>query len=309
MILCALLLDGASIQLKTDAVVTGTSIELGEVAIIQGVEPDLLASIESIDLGYSPSPGYSRLLLGERVAQNIALAQPGFEFTLLGAPSCRVEPKTSTVPGSRLVEVARNAIETAARDVRATISLMQAVSDVNVPEGSSPPVVRASLNSMDVQTGTQSVTVRVEVDGHAHVTRQVLFGVQVWQTVTVLREGIESGDIITPAMLEQREVLVPGAQAGAPLTQSMLVGAVASRRLQEGRPILDIDVHRPLAVEAQSPIVLEVRSGAIKARATATALQGGSLGERIRVRLDGSEREMFAVIESRSLVVVDLGSR
>lgn len=306
--LCALLLDGASIVLSKDAIVSGTAIELGEVATISGVEPGTIANLEAIDLGYSPSPGYTRLLFAERIAQNVALAYPGLEFTITGSPTCKVEPMTRTVEGSRIVQVAREALTTAARDARVTVSLLEAVPNIKVPAGTEEPTVRAALNADTVSTGVQTVTVRIEADGRPQATRQVQFRVQVWQTVDVLNRSVRAGDVITPDMIEQREVIVPGHQQGGALTRSMLVGAAAARNLEPGRALLEIDVHRPLAVEARASILVEVRSGAIRARAAAVAIQGGAIGERIRVRILDSEREMTAVIESRTLVVVDLGN-
>ncbi|QDU86554.1 flagellar basal body P-ring biosynthesis protein FlgA [Planctomycetes bacterium Pla163] len=308
MILCALLLDGASIVLSPDASVTGNSIELGEVATITGVDEATRATLAAIDLGYSPSPGYSRLLFAERVAQAITLVQPGFVFEITGSATCKVQPITRIVESSQIIDVARQALAAAVTGGRTTFELQQGVVDVEVPEGGSDPVVRASLNSADVRTGVQSVTVRVEVDGRAYATRQVHFRVQRWELVAVLERSIPSGTVITADMLEQREVLVPSSRTDSALTSSMLVGAVAARQLEAGRALVGLDVHRPLAVEAQAPIIVEVRRGAVSARAAAIALQGGALGERIRIRIADSSREMFGIVESRSLVVVDLGA-
>lgn len=307
--LCALLLDGASIVLSKDAIVSGNAIELGEIAVISGVEPGVIANLEAIDLGYAPSPGYTRLLFAEKIGQSVALAYPGLDFTITGSPTCKVEPLTRTVEGSQLVQVARDAVTTAARDARITASLLEAVADVKVPAGSQEPVIRAALNQSQVTSGVQSVTVRIEVDGRPQATRQVQFRVQVWQTVDVLKRAVRAGDVITPDMIEQREVIVPGHQQGGALTRSMLVGAAAARNLEPGRAVLEIDVHRPLAIEAQASILVEVRSGSIRARAAAVALQGGAIGERIRIRVVDSDHEMTAVIQSRSLVVVDLGGQ
>lgn len=308
MILCALLLDGASIVLAPDASVTGNSIELGEVATFSGVDETTRAGLAAIDLGYSPSPGYSRLLFSERITQAVTLTYPGLVFDVQGSETCKVEPVTRIVESTRIIEVARQALTTAVAGSRTTIELQRGVIDVEVPESGSEPVVRAALNSSEVRTGVQSVTVRVEVDGRAYATRQVHFRVQRWEEVSVLKRTLPSGQVITAEMLEVREVLVPGTRRDPALTGTMLVGAVAARKLEAGQALVSLDVHRPLAIEAQAPIMVEVRRGTVTARAAATALQGGALGERIGVRIAGSNRELFGIVTSRSLVVVDLGS-
>jgi flagellar basal body P-ring formation protein FlgA len=308
MILCALLLDGASIVLSPEASVTGNSIELGEVATFTGVDEATRARLADIDLGYAPSPGYSCLLFAERVAQAVTLVQPGFVFEVTGSATCKIQPVTRIVESAQIIDVARQALSAAVTGGRTTFELQQGVVDVEVPAGNSEPIVRAALNSSDVRTGVQSVTVRVEVDGRAYATRQVQFRVQRWEQVSVLKNSIPSGQVISADMLELREVLVPGTRTDSALTSSMLVGAVAARSLEAGRALVSLDVHRPLAIEPQAPVIVEVRRGAVSARAAAIALQGGALGERIRIRIADSSREMFGVVESRSLVVVDLGA-
>ncbi|MEZ5977543.1 MAG: flagellar basal body P-ring formation chaperone FlgA [Planctomycetota bacterium] len=296
-----------TVTLPTDAAVSGQSIELAEVATITAGDPAVVSALGSIDLGYAPSPGYSRTLAAQRIFDAIQTAQPGVQVRMAGSPLVRVTVRTEVVPADRLQQVAREALEALADGDRITIDLQQALVDVEVPIGNEAAVVRALPAATEVRTGTNAVTVKVEVDGRTYVTRQVLFTVQRWQNVAVLSRGVSSGEAITPDIVEVREVVLPAHQREKPLTTSMLIGSVAIRDLPAGKAVLGIDVHRPNAIQAQTPIVLEVRHGAIKARAMAVAMDSGAIGDRIRVRVVDSGREMHAHVESRDLVVIDLG--
>ena len=51
-----LLAGGVSIELPMEAEATGTTITLGEIAIISSDDPEALAAINDVDLGYMPAP-------------------------------------------------------------------------------------------------------------------------------------------------------------------------------------------------------------------------------------------------------------
>jgi flagella basal body P-ring formation protein FlgA len=308
MLLAALFLDGLTISLRPMAEVEGNTIELGEIAVVAGVEPGLAASLEAVDFGYTPSPSYTRTILATKVAEKLRNDFPGLEFVVDGAIACTVTPRTQMVTNEEIEAAARAVLESAVTGERITLLLRSAVDDAIVPYTPVPPEVRATLNTPDVRSGIQSVSVRVEIDGRTHAVRQVHFDVQRWQTVAVLRRPVPSGTIITPDNVEEREVLVPPSQREPALTADMLIGSVTARYLDAGRAVQRIDVHRPKVVEARAPLILEVRHGQITARAAAIALEDGSAGDRIRVRIVDSGREMHVTVVSRELVVIELGA-
>jgi flagella basal body P-ring formation protein FlgA len=295
-----------TVTLRPEAFVEGSSIELAEIATITNAEPGLTAALEALDLGYAPSPSYSRTLVANKIADEIARAFPGVPIALDGAVVCKIWPRTQTVARTDIELAARTALETAVTGERVTLALRAPIDDVIVPVSVGAPDIRAVLNNPNVQSGTQSVTVRIELEGRVHATRQVHYDVQRWQTVAVLRRPIASGTIVTPDMVEEREVLVPPSQREPSLTTDMLIGAVTARYIDAGRAIQRVDVHRPKVVEPRAAVILEIRHGQITARAAAIALEEGAGGDRIRVKILDSGREMHATVVSRDLVVVEL---
>jgi flagella basal body P-ring formation protein FlgA len=299
--------SGTTVTLRAEAFCEGNSIELAEIAEITGADAGLAAALAALDFGYSPSPSYSRTLVANRIAEEIARAFPGVPVTLDGSAVCKVWPRTQVVQRTDIESAARTALETAVAGERVSLTLRAPIDDVLVPVSVGAPEIRAVLNNPNVQSGIQSVTVRIELEGRVHATRQVHYDVQRWQRVAVLRRPVASGVIVTPDMVEEREVLLPPTQREPSLTSDMLIGAVTARYIDSGRAIQPIDVHRPKVVEPRAAVIVEVRHGQITARAAAIALEEGAGGDRIRVKILDSGREMYATVVSRELVVVELG--
>jgi flagella basal body P-ring formation protein FlgA len=63
-----------------------------------------------------------------------------------------------------------------------------------------------------------------------------------------------------------------------------------------------------VVVKDGDTVFLDVRKGVVNARVGAVALQAGARGDRVRVALLGSQREMRGVVVSRELVQIDLTS-
>ena len=128
-----------------------------------------------------------------------------------------------------------------------------------------------------------------------------------WNMVPVLVRDLPPGANLSATDFEVARIRATSAVNSPPLTIQMAHGSIASRGLRKGDPVRDIDVHRPLAVVLGQAVSIEVRRGAVRARSMGVALDSGSIGGRIGVRLLDSGREMQGVIQSRDSVVVDLG--
>jgi hypothetical protein len=87
MLLLSLFLGGVTVTLHPQAKVRGTEIELGAVAAVSGEDAALVARVRGLRLGYAPAPGYSRLLLGERLRADLARTLPGTAVEVGGAAS------------------------------------------------------------------------------------------------------------------------------------------------------------------------------------------------------------------------------
>ena len=309
-----LLLGDVTVTLPPTAEARGTELTVGAVARVEGADPEEVARVRELSIGYAPAPGYTRLFDGWRLQQQIQRDVPSVTVQVVGSRACRVSPATMVVSGASIEAAARAELERVLASMDAQAELQTPVADMRAPasaEGRSQPELRSVLTPEQLRAGNVSVPVRVMIDGDVYRTLWTSWRVQLWENYAVLKSPAQAGMRISPDMLEVRRLeasasnVRPGAQA---LGRHLLVGAVAARDLAPGRPLTDTDIVRPTLVREGDTTFLEVRKGAINARVAAVAEQDGAQGDRIEVTLLSSGRLMKAVVISRDLVRIDLTS-
>jgi len=308
-ITATLLLGNVTITLPPQAEVRGTELALGSFATVDGDDPAEVARVSALTLGYSPAPGYSRLFVGWRLRQILADQAPGIDITMAGSEACRIHPATASVEGRAIESAARTELEGYISTLDAAATLVQPIADVRVPAGVGAPELRSVLSGASVQSGDVSVPVRIMIDGGVYRTVWTRWRVEVWDYYAVLRRPVQAGESITRELIERRrvEASLAGVRPGTRiLDESRIVGAIAARGLPGGRPLTEADVVRPVLIKRGDSLFLEVKKGVVNARVAAVAEEDGSRGDRIRVTLLGSSREMKGTIVSRELVQIDL---
>jgi flagella basal body P-ring formation protein FlgA len=311
LILATLLLGNVTVTLPPAAEIRGSEVRLGAIATVQGDDPVEVEQAKSLPLGYAPAPGYTRLFDAWRIQQGLLEHAPEAVVTMAGAPACRVSPATEPVAATAIEAAAKVELDRHLDTLDASATLLDRIVDVRVPAGARAPQLRSVMSTAAVHPGVVSVPVRLVVDGDLYRTIWTRWKVEVWDRYAVLNQVVKTGQRITADMivLRRMEASASGVRANARiLGDSMLVGALAARELQPNRPLTEMDVVRPKLVKKGDTLFLEVKKGAINARVAAVAEQDGARGDRIRVTLLGSEREMKGVIVSRDLIQIDLTS-
>lgn len=312
-LLSLLLSTGITVTLPMEAESCGTEVELGEIAQVRGADPELVARAGALELGYAPSPGYSRLFRAERIREQLARELPGVEVRLAGHAACRVRPEVVRIAPA---DVERAALEELVRLHGAAgpaLELRTRIEEVAVPAGGAEHRLRARVEADELATGIVSVPVEILVDGVVYRTVWTSWRVEVWRTMPVLARAVPAGTVLSADMLEPQSVRWMGAGTGRPLDPTRIVGSVAARDLAAGEALTALDVHRATVVQATESVFLCVRKGAIQAKVPAVALEPGAVGDRIRVRallLGGPKdaaQELTARVVHRDLVEIDLG--
>jgi flagella basal body P-ring formation protein FlgA len=303
--LSTLLLSGITVVLAPAAKVEGLGVELGEIAEVRTTDADLKAQLEAYDLGGAPSAGHARLLLAARIQGDLARDYPQHRFTFSGAGAVRVEPLLRHVSGAQVESAARTAIQEAAVGRDLQITLAELPQGAAVSAGSQWPVLRGSLAPTALRTGRVSVPVEVLVGERLARTVWVPFDVVEFERVAVLRRSVQPGETLHSGLF-QIERRVRGRSQAAALTPEELTGSVATRALIAGQTVSTGDARKVVLVEAGTRVRLEVRRGAVAVRTMAVVQSSGGYGQSVRVLPDTGERELFATVRGRGLVVLDL---
>ncbi len=300
-----ILAGGVSVDLPAEAEATGTMITLGEIAQVTGDDTEALKAIRDVELGYMPAPGYSRTLQRWKIERAISLAAPDVELKWTGGSACRVYPAVEMISASDLYETACKAVKSLFNGGEITIKATGAINDVSVPRGTAAAVLRADLTHDKQRPGNWSVPVRVLIDGEPYHTVWIGLDVEIYQELPVLLEPALKGTKLTTAMFAIRRVRVKEANS-QPLALSLLSEAVAVRAMPAGHVVTERDVERPLAINANAAVWIEIVHGHIRASVLGVALQSGRIGDLVTVRIEATNKEIQATVTGRDQVTREL---
>jgi flagella basal body P-ring formation protein FlgA len=288
-----------TVTLSLEARVRGTEVELGEIARVAGLDPELVESVRSLELGYAPAPGYSRLVSLDRVRDALRRALPQVDVLLEGERACRVWPEVEEIRPESIEETARVALLREFAEREAVFTLARPLARVLVPAGSSAAELVARAPDRELASGLVDVAVEVQVEGSRYRTVWTSWRVELWETRPVLARAVRAGEELSPELFQRSRVKAAGDSRPAPLDPRAVLGSVAKRDLAPGEPVTSLDVHRPAAVTLGSQLYLRVQRGAIEARVSVLALDSGAVGDRVRVKTFDSGKELTAFVTGR----------
>jgi flagella basal body P-ring formation protein FlgA len=304
-----ILAGGLSVELKPEAKVRGTELQLGEIALVKSEDAELAERARLLSVGYAPAPGFSRRLDQWSLRRELQQVFQGVELEFGGAEACRIVPETQTVTSADLVAAARAELVSAFAASDVTYELQAEANDLEIPVGRSARTLNAQIDQNIPASGILAVPVEVRIDGELYRTVYTNWRVETWREVPVLVRDVSVGESLNTSLFRRDRVRIGVVNAGAHLTERAADGAVAVRNLRAGAVVASRDVRRPRMVRRGDTVQLEVRKGNIRATSSAVATDDGFLGDKIRV-VTRNQNELRAVIVGRELVSIDLtGSR
>jgi flagella basal body P-ring formation protein FlgA len=120
---------------------------------------------------------------------------------------------------------------------------------------------------------------------------------------------IYPGDVIRDSMLTDVSIYdLPNTDGTILDTRAALLGKIAKRTLLPGRGIVALAVANPKAVKDGAQVRLVYNDGGLSIITTALALEGGSVGDQIKVRNSDSGITLSGVIQPDGSVSVSDGS-
>lgn len=306
MILAALALGAVTITLPARAEVRGTEIELGEVASIVTDDAALRGRFEDFGLGYAPAPGFSRLFDSRRMAITLAGAFPETEIRWGGEVQVRIHPETAVVPSADIVAVAKQQMSKMALGKDVEFSQMGTLKDVVIPAGETPAVLRLRRGPISLRDGRNTIPIEILVDGQTYQTVWTTWDATVWESVLVLNRNIALGEELSPESVTYQRMAASAAGPKLGIARAALLSTRASRALTKGAVLQRNDVVQLELIRSGDAATLEVKKGAVAARVSVVAKEGGHLGDRIRVVTTDTNKELTAVVIGRGQLRIEL---
>jgi flagella basal body P-ring formation protein FlgA len=125
-----------------------------------------------------------------------------------------------------------------------------------------------------------SLNCKDKISWQSRVTARV----RVWLPVVVAKQQIQKDELLTEAMLDTRLTELAQSKLSIELNPSALAGMQAKRRIQAGQVISRHLLEHKLLVEKGSHVLIRVQSQGFEASTKGVALEGGHLGQRIKVQ-------------------------
>ncbi len=306
MIAFLLLTSGVTVTLPDTVEVRGTELTVGAIATVTGDDPALVARVQAASLGYAPAPGYSRLLDRERLDGDLELILPTIEVDVAGAARCRVTPAVTSVSAASLYKEAGDKLREVFRGADARMAAVDGLVDLVVPAANQAIDLRVDLQDRVPRAGSWSVPVEIVVDGAAYRTIWTSWTVELWQRRYVLRHHVRAGRELVAGDFELARVPVAPGPAQQALDPMALGASTLLRDMAKGSVVTDRDVQRKIVIRRGDSVGIEIRRRSVTVRAMAVAKQDGRIGDRIAVSLNGSQKELVAIVTGLETVELHL---
>ncbi|MES2938220.1 MAG: flagellar basal body P-ring formation chaperone FlgA [Pseudomonadota bacterium] len=276
------------IALRADASAPQRLVRLGDVATIRTTDLDTIRRLVDLPLGQAPRAGARVVLERQAVADWIRrrLGIAGERLQWGGGERSSLASSAQQADRLDIERTARAALHRwlAARSSRFDID------STGIPAGLQLPPGRVDLAARPFPAGQQPssrmvVWVDVSVDGSFARTVPVSFAVDAYKQAWVAAAPVGAGAALAPQMLERREVEL--ASHGAPLEMDgdHILSLRSRRPLRAGEALTAHNAAPALPVARGEWVTLQFNTGAVQMEGRAEALQGGDLGQVVRVRM------------------------
>jgi flagella basal body P-ring formation protein FlgA len=304
-----------TITMKEQAWADGRVVRLGDIASLDGGPEALRERLTNMDIDDLPPRCDSLAISRAQVQFRLGLAGvPPQLFVMAGSADVQVAPHRTTLSTEQIIDAATEAAYRKLPWPRAElwIRLHQPIT-VSLPAlaADERAVLQAEPHRPNVGLGTTQINVTIRVDGEKRLSLPVFLDVGLWQQVAVCRRQVERGAILSQDDLisERRDVSPSEKNLIRP---EIALGKKARRALAAGQALNATDVEDAAAatheqlVQAGQTVRMTVKLGAIDVVTMGEAIQGGELGQTIRVKNSDSKKIVMGRVTGPKMVELDV---
>lgn len=298
--------EAVCLELKDNVEVSGPEVLVCEVAAVRDASPSLSRRIQQLSMGRAPWPGNTRRI--DRQALKVRLYQHGIAPEALefaGAAETLVKAKSVVIAPRRVEELARRRLlEALPWPEEDLLVVAQSVREQHVPGDADRVTLRPVLEAGPQLAKKMQVNVRVYTGERLVKTIPVVFKVSAFKKAAVARTYIAREEQLSKANVTMRRIDVLDTDGVVMDNFGEVLGKVAAHPIRVGAPITDRMLTAPVAVRRGEPVkfVMEVKSLVIIG--SALAQQQGRVGQTIRVRRQGTRKDLRALVTGPRTVTV-----
>ena len=285
---------------------------LGQVALIEGQDQELMDEVAALWLGSSPPPGIERTISRQTIL--LRLKNEGFDLSELEliAPSrmtisTHYKPLSSEQLEQKLMDYLQQELDGLPLE-ELVVSHQQAGNQILVPAGELELKLRTLSDDVLSYLGDNTIPMEVMIDGERWRQIYPRFTVQARTMVPVLNTSLARHQQLQEGMFDWQTKDLARLSVSPFLEEEELLGLRARRNLNEGTVLGPDLMEKPPLVERGDQVQLLVVHGMIRVSVMGEARESGVYGDLIRVRNNDSGEILQARVIGESLVQIDTDS-
>jgi flagella basal body P-ring formation protein FlgA len=305
------------ISLRSQAICSGDTITIGDVAEISGGSPLLRDRIRRLDVGEAPKSKESVKVTAAQIEFRLQLTDlPKRSFQVFGVKEIIVVPFVETLSEERIIELARQRIIKSyswpEEDIQVRLVRPLAVQLPKV-SGNEKVVIRVEPHAPIYEFGRCQIDVTVLLDGEKRMQFPLHFETKLLKEIPVAAVSITRGDKLTEASIkfEKRPI---DEKTKTSDSKTELIGRMAKRNVAVGQALQLIDFEGE-ATEPEGAVVIKPKQivkmvvplGNVNVVARGEAMQAGKIGQAIRVQNVDSKKVVVGRVTGPDTVEVNPG--
>lgn len=295
-----------TVTVRATSEVAGRVFTLGEIAEINGSDAALVKQLAAVEVGTSPLPGLSRPLAPRDILARLRYSHIDMKrIALVCPPSVLITRGGQELAAEEVIRVAVGVLESTENRGEgrptSTYEPLPLPARLFVPAGKR----EYQPGTPRIQAASALVPVTVLVDGKPAKTVEVAFNVRRTAQALVATKTLEAHTVLRADDVTMVSVdLPPGAPV--PLTDvQAAIGKRTTRRILQGQTLPANAVENVPVIAAGAKVTAEVVVGGVHITAPAIARTAGAVGDRIRVFVTDTKKELQGIIVDASTVRVE----
>ena len=281
--------------------ISGGKVILGQIASLTG-DSEVIGKIQDLQIGRTMRRTESRVVTVEEIKRALP---PAFEVYFFGAPAVEVRPQALPGEFCDILPLLQRRFSPLAGD-SITVKITQlGQSDAMNPDGLAPVSYRL-VGEPTLAFGSQVISLERR-DGSGQL-RRIHGDIELNLLARLAFAGrrLKRGESISAQDFIIRTAELKPSDLGSLIFRpDRIVGWEMARTISADMALRWRDLRIPTAVREGDGVELIVRAGAAQIKAIATALQSGSPGERIWVRLEENGKRLQARVVEGGIVMLE----
>jgi len=293
------------IFLPQSSVIDSDEYRLGEIAQIEGEDVLLLEKLGKIIIGRAPLPGRKltvtrSLILSRLRSHKLNVKQIAFP----GSDSSSIQRAALKISGKDIEQVVLLHIKESNNDKDLKPRLLAKTRDIFLPRGQVSYVI-TSKGKYKKEGGYRNYEVEFSIDGKAVRIVTVRTYLKLYKEIFVARDTIKRNQVIEESDLLKVRKNVDRMPREYVTDKNQLIGKISTRTINPSEAIRGNTVTAPLLIKSGDRLQIVFETPFLRLSAPGISLAKGRKGERIPVKNLESKIVVFAIVETRSIVLVN----